>query len=254
MSDTQIYCVYYLEMYNRDVKLIPVDKLVYVYMRSHMDKDAQTFISMETLSVECEIDRRTVSKSIARLLEAQEIYLVEDKSGKRSKTYKFNKESRHFEMFSQECLDFLKRERYTTNEKCVLICLHEFSYKTQNYGELNDTLDEISKNILMPIATLKRTMKTLSDRGVIEYTRNAKNQPVRRIQWDKIMMQMIYQVQENTEDIRKIKEENKQVQNELKETRKELYELKKGFDDIVKYNEYLQAQLNHQKSTSGYKM
>lgn len=171
-----------LGMFNQEVKLIPVDKLVYVYMRSHMDKDAQTFVSMETLSVECEIDRRTVSKSIARLLEAQEIYLVEDKSGKRSKTYRFNKSSRHFEMFSQECLDFLKKEKYTTNEKCVLICLHEFSYKTQNYGELHDSLEEISKNILMPIATLKRTMKSLSDRGVIEYKRNQNNQPVRRIQ------------------------------------------------------------------------
>ena len=115
-------------------------------------------------------------------MEAQEIYLIEDKSGRRSKIYKFNKDSRHFEMFSQECLDFLKKEKYTTNEKCVLICLHEFSYKTQNYGELNDTLEEISHNISMPIATLKRTMKTLSDRGVIEYTKNANNQPVRRIQ------------------------------------------------------------------------
>lgn len=171
-----------LGMYNKDVKLVPVDKLVYVYMRSHINKDAQTFVSAETLAMECELDRRTVSKSIARLLEAQEIYLVEDKSGRRSKTYQFNRDSRHFEMFSQECLDFLKKEKYTTNEKCVLICLHEFSYKTQNYGELSDTLEEISKNILMPIATLKRTMKTLSDRGVIEYKRNTNNQVVRRIQ------------------------------------------------------------------------
>lgn len=85
-------------------------------------------------------------------------------------------------MFSQECLDFLRKEKYSTNEKCVLICLHEFSYKTQSYGEIGDSLEKISEHICMPIARLKRTMKDLSNRGVIEYKRNQNNQPVRRIQ------------------------------------------------------------------------
>ena len=235
MGTKHIQMPHRLGTFNKDVKLMPVDKLVYVYMRSHMDKNHITFVSIDTLASECELNWKTVSKSIARLLEAQEIYLIEDKSGRRSKIYKFNKDSRHFEMFSQECLDFLKKEKYTTNEKCVLICLHEFSYKTQNYGELNDSLEEISHNISMPIATLKRTMKTLSDRGVIEYTKNANNQPVRHIQWDKIMMQMIYQVQENTKDICEIKEENKKINTELKEAKETIKELKEQITNITKY-------------------
>lgn len=50
-------------------------------------------------------------------------------------------------------------------------------------------------------------------------------------------MQMVYQVKENTEDIRQIKEDNKKFV-------KELDNLKKSFDDIAKYNKYLQEQLN----------
>lgn len=182
MSNKHIQLPHNLGTLNDRVKLSPVDKLVYTYMRSHIDENLETYVSAEFIGDECELDRRTVTKSIARLLEAQEIYLVHAGAGRRSKTYKFNKDSRHFEMFSQECLDFLREQHYSVNEKCVLICLHEFSYKTQNYGELHETLNEISETICMPIATLKRTMKELADRGVIEYTRNARNQPVRRIQ------------------------------------------------------------------------
>ena len=250
MGNKHIQMPHQLGMFNQDVKLIPVDKLVYVYMRSHIDKDAKTFVSIDTLAEECELNWRTVSKSIARLLEAQEIYLVEDKSGRRSKTYQFNKDSRHFEMFSQECLDALKKEKYSTNEKCVIICLHEFSYKTQNYGELHDSLDEISKNILMPISTLKRTMKSLTDRGILQNTHNNKHEPVRRIQWDKLMMEMIYQVKENTEDIRQIKEENKLLKSQLKDTNEQVKELTKTVDYLIKDRDYYKVKSDHNEEQS----
>lgn len=79
-----------------------------------------------------------MANSLKRLLEAKEITLVvgPDKQAKtRSKTYQITKDNRKFERFSQECLDHLRTGGYTTNEKCVLIGLHEFSYKTSSYGE-----------------------------------------------------------------------------------------------------------------------
>ena len=45
-----------LGTFNKDIKLMPVDKLVYVYMRSHMDKDNMTFVSIDTLASECELN------------------------------------------------------------------------------------------------------------------------------------------------------------------------------------------------------
>lgn len=62
------------------------------------------------------------------------------------------------------------------------------------------------------------------------------------------MMQMIYQVKENTEDIRKLKEENIKVKSELEETRDAVKILESRFNAMAKQNEYLQAQLNHQQS------
>lgn len=34
-------------------KLLPVDKLVYVYLRSHTNSEGITFVSVDTLALEC---------------------------------------------------------------------------------------------------------------------------------------------------------------------------------------------------------
>lgn len=196
---------------NSEQKLKPVDKLVYVYMRSHADKDGFTYVSIDRLALECELNWRTVSDSVTRLLKAQEISIAIDKvaKGSRSKTYKIEKDDRHFEMISQKCLDHLRNSGYSINEKCVLICTHEYSYKTEKYGEIHETLEDMAQKINMPIRTFKRAMSDLKNKGVILNVHNHDNQLVRRVQWDKIMMEMIYQVQENTEDIKLLKAENK---------------------------------------------
>lgn len=205
-----------------NIKLEPTDKLVYVYMRSHINSNNIAKVSLDYLAEECEIDRRTVAKSITRLLGTQEITLLSDNNGKKARSYKFNKDSRHFEMFSQECLDHLKDNGYSVNEKCLLICIHEYTYKTTHHGDLNDTLDEISKKINMPLRTLKRTMKSLIEKGIIEPVKK-NNQIVRRVEWKKIMMDMIYQVKKNTEDIEMIKNENENLRSELNELKKVVY-------------------------------
>lgn len=164
-----------------DIKIEPVDKLVYVYMRSHINSNNIAKVSLDYLAEECEIDRRTIAKSITRLLGTQEITLLSNNNGKKARSYKFNKDSRHFEMFSQECLDHLKNNGYSVNEKCLLICIHEYTYKTTHHGDLNDTLDEISKKINMPLRTLKRTMKSLIEKGIIEPIKQD-NHIIRRIE------------------------------------------------------------------------
>lgn len=200
---------------NKMIKLKPVDKLVYVYLRSFANKEGETFVSIDTLSSKCELSWKTVSDSITRLLQAQEITLVAKDIGCRSRTYKITKDDRHFEMFSQEFLDHLEKQDYTISEKCVLICLHEYSYKTQNYGELQDTLNIMAEKINMPIRTFKSAMQSLRKKGVIEDKYNHDNKLVRRVQWDKIMMQTIYQVQENTEDIKQLKAQNSEQEERI---------------------------------------
>lgn len=40
---------------NKSITLKPVDKLVYVYLRSYANKDLQTFVSIDTLAEKCEL-------------------------------------------------------------------------------------------------------------------------------------------------------------------------------------------------------
>ena len=44
-----------LGLMNKSIALKPVDKLVYVYLRSYADKNLQTFVSMDTLAERCEL-------------------------------------------------------------------------------------------------------------------------------------------------------------------------------------------------------
>ena len=85
-------------------------------------------------------------------------------------------------MISQECLDHLMNEGYNINEKCVIICTHEHSYKTETYGELHETIEEMANKINMPIRTFKRALSSLKDKGVITQTFNHQNKLVRRVQ------------------------------------------------------------------------
>lgn len=206
---------------NSNTNLKPVDKVVYVYMKSFTNKDGYTYVSIDKLADECELNWRTVSDSVARLQDANEIKIVTDENkvakGSRSKTYQILNYDRKFEKISQECLDYLKNGNFSTNEKCVIICTHEYSWKFEEYGELTDTLDELAEKIHMPVRTFKRTISDLMKRGIILKTYNNKNQLVRRVQWDKIMMQMIYQVKKNTEDIEKLKQKNEFLENKIAE-------------------------------------
>lgn len=113
---------------------------------------------------------------------AKELTLISEDSGRRSRTYQITKDDRHFEMFSQEFLDHLKNQDFTISEKCVLICLHEYSYKTNSYGELHDSLDEMANKINMPERSFKRAMLSLKNKDIITQEYNHANKLVRRVQ------------------------------------------------------------------------
>ena len=115
-------------------------------------------------------------------MQAQEIFLVANDSGRRCKTYKINKDDRRFEMFSQDFLDYIKTQGFTISEKCVLICLHEYSYKTHNYGEIHGNLIDLAKSINMPERSFKRAMSSLKQKGVMLDHHDHNNQLVRRVE------------------------------------------------------------------------
>lgn len=207
-----------------DKRLLPVDKLVYVYMRKYADKEGNTFVSIETLATECGVNPRTVSSSITRLLSAQELYLQEDKIG-RSKKYKFNMSSERFEMFSFQCLEELKAN-YTVNEKCVIIGIHELEFKRKEYGILTYSLPELAEKINMSVSTLKRTLKSLEEKGAMLTKRLPGQQGlVRQVDYKKIFQDILYtkkKVEEHDIEINELKEQNAQFQEQIEYLNNEL--------------------------------
>lgn len=194
----------------KEIRLMPVDKLVYVYMRKHADSQGYTYVSVSTLSEECGINRRTVVNSINRLLLTQELYLdVSTTTKYRSKHYRFNMNSKHFEMFSYECLKELQ-DNYSVNEKCVIIGIHELEFKRETYGFINYSLQELSEKINMSLSTLKRTIKSLENKGVILPKKSHGQQGiVRQVDYKKIFQDILYtkeKVDEHDDRIKKLEE------------------------------------------------
>lgn len=198
-------------------KLLPVDKLVYVYMRKYADKDGITFVSVEHLAIECKLNPRTVSASITRLLECQELFLMEEKIG-RSKCYKFNLSSDKFEMFSFECLSELCSD-YTTNEKCVIIGIHEFEFKRQTYGIITYSLEDLASKVNMSVPVLKKTIKSLESKGVMLAKRiPGQSGIVRQVDYKKIFQDILYtkqKVDEHDIEIKGLKEDLIEAKNKL---------------------------------------
>lgn len=177
--------------------LQPVDKLVYVYMRKYADKEGKTHISLERLSKECNLNRRTVASSITRLIKCQELTLMAQSDGKgKAREYKFNLQSKNFEMFSFECLKELQaiedgKPKYSTSEKCVIIGLHELEFNRKEYGFVTYKLMELAEKINMSLPTLKRTIKSLEDKGVME-TKKQDGQLIRKVDYTKIFQDILY--------------------------------------------------------------
>lgn len=205
-------------------KLLPVDKLVYVYMRKYADKDGVTFVSIEHLAAECRLNQRTVSASLNRLLSCEELYLMADKIG-RSKAYKFNMDSDKFEMFSFDCLNELSGD-YSTNEKCVIIGIHEFEFKRQTYGIITYDLEDLALKVNMSIPVLKKTIKSLEAKGVM-ITKRIPGQTglVRQVDYKKIFQDILYtkkKVDEHDIEINELKEQNAQFQEQIEYLNNEL--------------------------------
>lgn len=212
----------------KEVKLLPVDKLVYVYMRKHANEEGSTFASVSLLAQECGINRRTVMGAIERLLQTQELYLdISSDSPGRSKRYKFNMQSEHFEMFSFECLKELQ-DNYSVNEKCVLIGIHELEFKKETYGCINYSLQELATKINMSLATLKRTIKSLEDKGVMLAKKiPGKQGVVRHVDYKKIFQDILY-----------TKEKVEQHDNQIKDINERLDSLQEKFDYMVQDRDF----------------
>lgn len=230
--------------------LKPFDKLVYVFMKKHMDAATnQTFVSIEAIADELKVSRKTVTKSVQKLCECGVIRKLTKKIG-RSNVYEFVKFLHKFEMFTNKFLD--DHETLTSDEKAIIISLQEHTYQDDETGDSFTThsLESLAKSMNISTPTLRKTFISLENKGILQSTLCNKvdrisgtHQVLRRIDNEKLAQAVLFigkQVVENTNDIAELKELIQEMKLEQKRTNEELRNLKIE-------NEILKKRLNKTK-------
>ena len=142
--------------------LSPKDLLVYVAIKSFMNKDSlECFPSLETIVEVSGVSKPTVRKAIDNLKATG--YITVRKQG-RSNIYKFNP-YKNFEPFSYE---FLKDKTLDANIKAFLVATQQSMYKDEKgIGKLTYTDKELGDIINLDKRTVAKYHKTLKEQGLL---------------------------------------------------------------------------------------
>jgi DNA-binding GntR family transcriptional regulator len=142
--------------------ITPQDQLVYLGIRSFMNKDTlEAFPSQETIAERVGCCRNTVRKCIQNLVEKD--YLKIRTEG-RKQIYIFNK-LKQFEPFSYE---FLEDKSKSFTKRATLAATQRYmTGKETGVGKVTYTKMELAKLINTPYSTLVRTLRELTEDGII---------------------------------------------------------------------------------------
>lgn len=142
--------------------ITPQDQLVYLGIRSFMNKDTlEAFPSQETIAERVGCCRNTVRKCIQNLVEKD--YLKIRIEG-RKQIYIFNK-LKQFEPFSYE---FLEDKSKSFTKRATLAATQRYmTGKETGVGKVTYTKMELAKLINTPYSTLVRTLRELTEDGLI---------------------------------------------------------------------------------------
>lgn len=228
------------------VMLKPFDKLVYAFMKRSMDKDTRrTFVSIETIANDLQVNRKTVQTSIKKLCDCGAIKKLTQKIG-RSNLYEFLPNEK-FEMFTYDFLN--DYETLSIDEKAVILSMQEYTYKDPKDGN-SYTVHDISSlakvmNISQP--TLRRIFSSLESKDVMTSTlsksvdKNGSHKILRRIDNHQIAQAVLFigkQVVENTNDITELKKMIQELTIEHNQTKSELQALKAENEVLKQYSGY----------------
>ncbi len=198
--------------------LTPQDQLVYLGLRSYMNKNTlQAFPSQESVSQRIGCCRNTLRKCIKNLVDKDYIKIV-GKQG-RNKIYQFNK-LKQFEPFSYE---FLEDRNITFTQRALLASSQQYmKEKETGKGIIKYSKMELAELINMPYPTLVKATRELANKDII----NTKKLPSGKQQMEfalekyhqgivKVLMNHEQRI-ENTEDKVSILENTvKQLQEEI---------------------------------------
>lgn len=227
--------------------LKPFDKLVYAFMKKTMDaKTRQTFVSISKIAEDLDVTRKTVSASIKKLCACGAIKKLSEKIGRANK-YEFLPNFKGFEMFTYDFLN--DNQTLTTNEKAIILALQEFTYKDSETGDsfTAHSTDNLARVMNISSDSLRKTFKSLQDKGVLETTLTRKtdattgcNSVLKRIDNHKIAQAILFigkQVVENTNDITELKQIIQELRLEQKKTNERLRNIEIENEILKKENQ-----------------
>ena len=146
--------------------LTPQDQLIYLGIRSFMNKDTmKAFPSQKSIADRVGCCEKTVRKCIQNLVDKQ--YIEIEKQG-RKQIYKFN-ELKQFEPFSYE---FLEDRSITFTQRALLASSQQYmKEKETGKGIIKYSKMELAELINMPYPTLVKATRELANKDIINTTK-----------------------------------------------------------------------------------
>ena len=202
--------------------ITPQDQLVYLGIRSFMNKDTlEAFPSQETIAERVGCCRNTVRKCIQNLVEKD--YLKIRTEG-RKQIYIFNK-LKQFEPFSYE---FLEDKSKSFTKRATLAATQRYmTEKETGVGKVTYTKMELAKLINTPYSTLVRTLRELTEDGIIVNEKLPSGQQQMQFQLEKyhqgivkVLLNHEQRIENTEEDISELKAQIQALSKEVKELKK----------------------------------
>lgn len=143
--------------------LTPQDQLIYLGIRSFMNKDTlEAFPSQQTVAERIGCCDKTVRKCVKNLIDKK--YIEVRKEGKKI-IYKFNK-FKQFEPFSYE---FLEDKNISFTQKALLASTQQYMFdKESGLGKISFSKMELAEKINMPYSTLVKATRDLAKKDIIQ--------------------------------------------------------------------------------------
>ncbi len=214
--------------------ITPQDQLVYLGIRSFMNKDTlEAFPSQETIAERVGCCRNTVRKCIQNLVEKD--YLKIRTEG-RKQIYIFNR-LKQFEPFSYEFLE--DKSRSFTKRATLAATQRYMTGKETGVGKVTYTKMELAKLINTPYPTLVRTLRELTEDGLIINKKLPSGQQQMQFQLEKyhqgivkILLNHEERIEANEDDIQILKSENKEFREENLELQRKYKELESRLKEL----------------------
>lgn len=201
--------------------ITPQDQLIYLGIRSFMNKDTlEAFPSQETIAERVGCCRNTVRKCIQNLVEKD--YLKIRTEG-RKQIYIFNK-LKQFEPFSYE---FLEDKSKSFTKRAMLAATQRYmTGKETGVGKVTYTKMELAKLINMPYSTLVRTSRELVEDGIIKNEKLPSGQQQMQFQLEKYHQGIVKVLLNHEERIENTEDKVFVLENTVKQLQEEIEKLK----------------------------